>query len=385
MRRVALILACLGPAIAQAGWGPTWTNGSIWAHQRVARDLRAAVDERCQWAGGTNTTITAPTIWMSWYWVGRVDAAIAGLAPYFCNQTLTNSFGNFGSRSNEVPPFLTFTGALHQAGITNAAGWPVFRRDATNATIWPRLADLRQRRDVLSRLRWTRLVQIPDSGRSPSDGLRWTGATSAPPSVSWADLYRSASNNFAAASWTWDGYTRAQRESASVLAGGTRSVTLTTLATKYTFTVTPSWTNWNRTIDVYANVGMYEDGSRMGEEWDGEYSETEYYGADSDGTLPQWLAYTNKASGTWGEPKFGAPSFHRSIYAPSGTVWNSYWLGDTNGPMPKAAGWEPGTGGTNTVWHGYLYSGESPSPLDANVIEAYFNKYHIIKWEARYP
>jgi hypothetical protein len=64
-----------------------------------------------------------------------VDAAIASLAPAFCNLTLTNAAGHY-NRTNEVPPMLTFTGVLDQAGITNASGYPVFRRDQTNATIW---------------------------------------------------------------------------------------------------------------------------------------------------------------------------------------------------------------------------------------------------------
>ena len=380
MRRLAVILACLGPTIAQAGWGPSWTNGSIWAHQRVARDLRAAVDERCQWAGGTNTTITAPTIWMSWYWVGRVDAAIASLAPAFCNLSLTNAAGHY-NRTNEVPPMLTFTGVLHQAGITNAAGYPVFRRDATNFTIWPRLADLRQRRDALARLKWTRiLIPYNSTYREAKDGLAWSGTTSGPSSAAWADLYRGASNNYATAAWSWTGVLAQRQAFASVTPYvGTRTVTLYSLAGKMSVPVQAAWTNWTRTADVYANVlSYYYEGDDYDAAGDGHLRETRYDGADTDGTLPNFTAWTNR-------PGYLGPSWHRSIAAASGTVWNSYWLGDTNGVRPTMPTYVAGTGGTNDVARGYHFTLISPAAWNVTTEDANFGRYTVMKWEARYP
>ena len=372
---IAVLLVCAWPALA--GWSPAWTNGTIWLRYSLYRDLYDAVNERCAWSGGTNTALPVPSIWPSWPWVCRVDSALQSLAPSFCNPTLTNAAGHY---TNAAPPMLTFTGALDQAAITNAAGYPVFRRDATNFTIWPRLVDLRQRRDALARLQWTRILWA-NTDLQPDGGLRWVGTTSGPSGAVWADLYRGASNNYASASWSSSGYYAIrQTEAYKNPSSGGKTATVTREATRFDFAVQSAWTNWTRDIDVYLRpVSYIWDGDSLSSGAD--MTEVEYYGDQEDvDMLPSFTATTNN-------PHYNSPQYHRTYSAPSGTVWTSFWIGDTNGVMPTA--WpshEAGTGGTNTVAHGYRYTVNSPATWRDPVVESpSFGKHLILKWEARYP
>ena len=155
MRRVALILACLGPTIAQAGWSPAWTNGSIWAHQRCVKDLYNAYNERrLLFAAGPYYTITAPTIWPSFSWLTTLDARLQSIGTKFVDRGQAGTNNHFDAYFADNPtswaPSYTWSSLLTDAGVTN------FRVCATNQTIWPRLSDLMQRRRVIERLTWTK-------------------------------------------------------------------------------------------------------------------------------------------------------------------------------------------------------------------------------------
>jgi hypothetical protein len=310
---------------------------------------------------------------MSWYWVGRVDAAIAGLAPAFCNLSLTNAAGHY---TNAAPPMLTFTGVLDQAGITNASGYPVFRRDQTNATIWPRLADLRQRRDALAGLRWTRKAWDVNDARTAGETKLWIGSTSAPSSVAWSVLEQAASNRYALSGSGGSYY--AARYTKRSIDSGNRTAEVRREASRFDLECPAAWSNWTRSVDVYLETSTYlydHEETFSGDQ----FTEVEYYGdnANSD-MLPVWTQTTNYY---W---RARSPDWHRTYNAASGTVWTSFWIGDTNGTMPTA--WAsrypaPYTG-TNSVLHEYRYTNSGNDEVEE--LSA-FTHYIVLKWEARYP
>ena len=172
MQRAAILLLTMLAVRATAGWSPAWTNGSIWAHGRLAADLRAAAVERWTvggWPRGgggdpsSSTTPTAlfesdwgagylvPTIWPSARWLYRLDGVISNACQYFVDQR-NYSGGTFNDwwgahATNQWLPTWTWTGLVAYA-VTNLR----VSAASTNSPIWPRRSDYDQRRRLLQTL-----------------------------------------------------------------------------------------------------------------------------------------------------------------------------------------------------------------------------------------
>ena len=142
----ALCLIVLAAGQSRAAWTNRWyggwTNAGGWMAYRYAKDLKLMLAERETVCGHTFSNST-PSLWPTRRWMGKIDYTVQKMAPYFVDQTRLPS----PTLTNGVPVW-TFSNACVEAGLTNGAfSWP-FWPNTTNAPLWPRKADLVERRAV---------------------------------------------------------------------------------------------------------------------------------------------------------------------------------------------------------------------------------------------
>lgn len=380
MATVAAILMALLIALpAGAAWNTNaWDSGKIWHMRRMAQDLDAALDERCEWVGESDPADA--NIWPTWSWLMAWDAAFTNALLSFVDLSQTNAAGLFLITS-QVPPMLTYTGVLDIAGVTNPVGVPRFRRDATNKTIWLRLEDLRERRDALSVLTQTTGAWNYDDVDS---WLKWRSTAGGSGGSTWTGLQAQA--EAAWASTNESGVVPPVIAEAYAEMSGSKSVVLQRRAGRIVPTgLQTGAVHWIRNIDIYILNGWYYTEGRSAFIGGTTYDYSAYFGENTNGPLylPEYDPLYATAPGT------ATNYFWRTETAASGTVWWAWYAGDTNGTMPTSWGAvEPG-GSTGVVHHGYYFGYAQPDGVGFYDEEIYdhptTHSYIVLRWTPHYP
>lgn len=181
---IAAVMLAASAGVAGAGWSPAWTNGSIWAHGSLMRDLISAVDERHGVVYGDSESYGfIDTIWPSIYNLDRVDLWITSEAqlpgqPYSWSyavipyqnwldpyKAISGSYSNLWATNGVA--WLTWTNAMKYIGLTNTYNFtrPCVAFDggySTNRPFWLRREDMNERKALLNLLRWSQDTLVYD-------------------------------------------------------------------------------------------------------------------------------------------------------------------------------------------------------------------------------
>jgi len=158
--------ASTGRAAWTNAWYSGWTNGNNagWMARRYGWDINQALLERDKAAIGDGATAQTFTLWPTFSWLRLVDSRIETIAPYYVNHAAFSSAvstnGRLAYTSPTGPggaylydpnayPAYTFSNLCVAAGLSKGRFTRQTSLLSTNKPLWPRKADMEERRQVL--------------------------------------------------------------------------------------------------------------------------------------------------------------------------------------------------------------------------------------------